>query len=394
MLAYLSRELKKLNAEGLLRKPMVIEDTRGVRVKIKGQWFVSFCTNDYLGLTQHPAVKSAVVRATRRFGAGAGSARLLAGTISTHHSLERELAKFKNTEDSLLFTSGYVANLSVITTLIRKEDVIFCDELNHASLVDAVRLTKAEVFIYRHCDMGHLERLLGRGGGVKSLISNTRRRFIITDTTFSMDGDGAPLREIVTLARKYNAYTIIDEAHATGVFGKEGRGLAEELNIEEKTDIIIGTASKALGSIGGFVTGKDVVIDYLRNKARQFIFTTALPPGVCAGTIEALKILRCREGKQLRYRLWQNTNYIKSRLLEAGFDLRHSISPIIPIVIGDTKKTLRISQLLWQKGFYVPTIRPPTVPPGQSRLRLVITAMHTREDIDSLIKILITSIKV
>jgi len=381
MLNYLIKELEKLNREGLLRKPRVISATKGSCVKIDNRWYISFCSNDYLGLTQSPEVKNAMIQATKKFGAGSGAARLLAGTTSLHHSLEQELARFKHADDALLFTSGYAVNLGVITTLIKKEATILCDELNHASLVDASRLTKANLLIYRHRDIAHLEQLL-----IKAQRSTLNtQRYIITDTIFSMDGDGAPLKEIVRLAKKYNAWTIVDEAHATGVFGKHGRGLTEELGLEKEIDIIIGTSSKALGSVGGFVTGSQALIDYLRNKSRPFIFTTALPPGVCATIIASLKIIQTTQGKTLRAKLWENTRYIKSRLQQMGFDLRGSISPIIPILIGDTKKTVAISQALWKKGLFVPAIRPPTVPQGQSRLRIVINAMHTRQEINLLL---------
>lgn len=385
MLNYLNKELNKLNEEGLLRKPRIISATKGSRVKIDNRWYISFCSNDYLGLTQSSEVKNAMVQATKKFGAGSGAARLLAGTTSLHNLLEQEIARFKRTDDALLFTSGYAVNLGVISTLIKKEDTIFCDELNHASLVDASRLTKARLFIYKHRDINHLEKLLRTSStktNNKQLI--TTRKYIITDTIFSMDGDGAPLKEIVRLAKKYNAYTIADEAHGTGVFGKHGRGLTEELGLEKEIDVIIGTSSKALGSVGGFVAGSQALIDYLRNKSRPFIFTTALPPGVCAVIITSLKILQTAQGKRLRAKLWDNTNYIKNRLQEMGFDLRGSISPIIPILIGDTKKTVAISQALWEKGLFVPAIRPPTVPQGQSRLRIVINAMHTRKEMDLL----------
>ena len=375
----------------------------GAKVKIGSRWYVSFCSNDYLGLAQHPALKQAMIEATRKFGAGAGSARLLSGTTALHQELEQAIARFKHADDALLFTSGYAANLGVITTLLKKDDVVFCDELNHASLVDAARLTKARLHIYRHCDMTHLESLLrsdahersapypkASGRNARSLSRQGRGstpnalRFIITDAIFSMDGDAAPLKEMVRLARKYNVRTIVDEAHGTGVFGKTGRGWCEASGLEKKVDVVIGTASKALGSLGGFVAGNQVLIDYIRNKSRPFIFTTALPAGTCAATITALKILRNQPG--LRKRLWANTGYIKDRLNKMGFNLRNSVSPIIPIMIGDTKKTVAISQALWVKGLYVPAIRPPTVPQGQSRLRLTITALHTRKQMDLLLE--------
>jgi 8-amino-7-oxononanoate synthase len=383
----LKSELDALNREGLLRKPRVISAIDGARVKIDGKWFVSFCSNDYLGLAQHPALKQAMIDATRRFGAGAGSARLLSGTTTLHQQLEQTIARFKPADDALLFTSGYAANLGVITTLIKKDDVVFCDELNHASLVDSARLTKAQLHIYKHCDMKHLESLL-RGSKAQHLTSNI---YIVTDTIFSMDGDGAPLKEIVRLAGKYNTRTIVDEAHGSGVFGKNGRGWCEAQGLEKKIDVIIGTSSKALGSIGGFVAGPQALIDYIRNKSRPFIFTTALPPGSCAATIAGLKIL-CQQ-PELRKQLWTNINYIRDRLGDLEIDLRNSISPIIPIMIGETRKTVAISQALWAKGFYVPAIRPPTVPQGQSRLRLTITAMHTKKQMGGLLEQLHRQIK-
>lgn len=369
-----------MNREGLLRKPKVISAIDNARVKIGGQWLVSFCSNDYLGLAQHPALKRAMIKGTKKFGAGAGAARLLSGTTALHQELEQAIAKFKHCDDALLFTSGYAANLGVITTLIKKNDVILCDAFNHASLVDAARLTKAQLHIYRHCDMTHLESLL-RHSHIQHPAPNI---YIVTDAIFSMDGDGAPLKEVVHLAVKYKAYTIVDEAHGTGVFGKYGRGWCAAQGLEKQIDVIVGTASKALGSIGGFVSGSQVLIDYIRNKSRPFIFTTALPPGSCAATIAALKVLKSESS--LRKRLWANTDYIKSRIEQIGLDLRKSVSPIIPIMIGDTKKTVAISQALWNKGFYVPAIRPPTVPQGKSRLRLTITAMHTRKQMDGLMR--------
>jgi len=423
MLDYLAKELDRLNLEGLLRKPKVITEVKGARVKIApprqggsgtrtealgGKWYISFCTNDYLGLAQHPKVKAAMIRVTKKLGAGAGAARLLAGNSEYHSQLEQAIAKYKKADDGLLFTSGFVANLGVIGTLVKKEDVIFCDELNHASLIDAARLARAELHVYRHRDVKHLEKLLqseGRGrkdDGRKTMderrgttdegrITQDARRFIVTDAIFSMDGDAAPLKDIVRLAKKHKAYTIVDEAHGTGVFGKYGRGLCEELGVEKEVDIIIGTLSKAMGAIGGFLAGPQVLVDYIRNKSRPFIFTTSLPPGVCAGAISGIKILQ--QQPSLRKKLWDNTKYIKSRLDKMGFDMRGSISPIIPIMIGDTKKTVAISQALWDKRLYVPAIRPPTVPLGQSRLRLTITAMHTRKDLDLVINALEELIK-
>lgn len=379
MLAFLNRELKELQRQGLLRRFKTISARDGARVKIDGRWYLSFCSNDYLGLAQHPATRRAMIEATRRFGTGAGASRLMAGTLTPHEELEHALARFKHQPEAVLFTSGYAANLGVITTLVRPNDTIFSDQLNHASLVDAARLTKARLYIYRHRDMGHLEQLL------KSTLHTTRYslRYIITDAIFSMDGDAAPLREIVRLARKYQAYTVVDEAHGTGVLGKHGRGLSEHLGLEDKIDLIIGTLSKALGSSGGFVTGSKDLILYLRSKSRPFIYTTALPPAVCAASLTALRLLK--EKPELRRRLWVNTNYLKDRLRKMGFDLRDSETPIMPIMIGNEKKALKIAHHLWNKGLFIPAIRPPTVPKGESRLRITVTAMHTRGDLDRLL---------
>ena len=382
MLSFLRDELKTLKQAGLIRDFRTISAIKGSRVKINGKWYVSFCTNDYLGLSQHPAVIKAAQKAIKDIGWGSGASRLMAGTFSYHKELEEAIARFKNADKALLFTSGYAVNFGVITTLVTDKDIIFCDQLNHASLVDASRLTKAKLHIYRHRDVSHLDKLLQdarrRTHGARC------RRFIITDAVFSMDGDTAPLVDIVSLSKKYNAIIIIDEAHSTGVLGKHGRGLAEYLNLEKEVTISIGTLSKAAGSLGGFVTGNKELITYLRSKSRPFIFTTALPPAACAAGIEALRVIR--RNPELREKLWNNTAYIKARLKESGFDFRGSETPIIPIMIGDAKKTFEVSQYLWKNGLFIPAIRPPTVPIGESRLRITITAMHTRKELDMLLK--------
>jgi 8-amino-7-oxononanoate synthase len=382
MLDFVKNELQSLKKAGLIRDFKTISAIKGSQVKIDGKWYISFCTNDYLGLSRHPRIIKAAQRALKEVGWGSGASRLMAGTFSYHNELEKEIARFKGTEDALLFTSGYAANLGVITTLVKKDDVIFCDELNHASLVDSARLTKARLHIYKHCNATSLEKLLQIP---KSKFQNPNStKYIITDAIFSMDGDAAPLNEITRLAKKYKAITIVDEAHGTGVLGKHGRGLAEHLGLEKRIDISIGTLSKAAGNIGGFVTGTKDFISYLKSKSRPFIFTTALPMPACAAGIEGLRIIRTNQA--LRKKLRDNTNYVKERLKKLNFDFRGSITPIIPIMIGDAKKTLAISQHLWNKGLFIPAIRPPTVPHGESRLRITITAIHTRKELDLLLK--------
>lgn len=374
---FIKKELARLNAQGLLRGLKTISAINGPRVKIGSKWYLSFCSNDYLGLAQNPSLKQAVHKSVRKFGSGSGASRLLAGTLSCHQKLEQAIARFKHAEAALVFTSGYIANLSVITTLISKNDLIFCDELNHASLVDSARLTKAKIYIYRHRDMNDLKTKLKKARAKKG------NRFIITDAVFSMDGDLAPLPAITRLAREYHAYTIIDEAHGTGVLGDYGRGAAEHFGVEKKIDIIIGTLSKAGGSLGGFVTGSRKLMTYLASKGRPFIYTTSLPPAVCAAGIQGLRLIQSQP--MLRKRLWDNTQYFKSQLRSRGFDLRGSATPIIPVMIGDEKKTLRIANALWKQGFFIPAIRPPTVPHGQSRLRLTFTVLHTRKQLDQLL---------
>jgi 8-amino-7-oxononanoate synthase len=384
---FINETIKQLNQAGLLRALKTIDAIKGAQVKVGPKWYTSFCSNDYLGLAQHPVLRQAMIQATREFGSGSGASRILAGTSKYHRQLEEAVARFKHMEEALIFTSGYVANLAVITALITKNDIIFCDELNHASLVDGARLTKAKLVVYKHQDMNSLEKGLSKSMSRGKL---SGRGFIITDTVFSMDGDMAHLDDIVQLARKYGVYTIVDEAHGTGVLGPQGRGVAEHFGVEKKIDIIIGTFSKAVGSIGGFVTGSRKLMTYLRSKSRPFIFTTSLPPGVCAASCAGLRLIQTKP--ILRRQLWQNTQYIKGQLELKGFDLRNSASPIIPIIIGNARKTLSVAENLWREGIFTPAVRPPTVPPEQSRLRLTITNMHSKNDLDRLLDLMVRAI--
>ncbi|MBI4713286.1 MAG: 8-amino-7-oxononanoate synthase [Planctomycetes bacterium] len=410
---FIKRELASLRRSGLLRQFKTISAIDGARVKINGRWYISFCSNDYLGLSQHPALRRAAKAAIDRFGVGSGASRLMAGTFSLHRQLEKAIARFKGAEDALLFTSGYAANLGVITALVKKSDTLFCDELNHASLIDAARLTGvataesrpyrrgARLFIYRHRDMEHLKTLLkakirNLGASAPVRATNVGAQFyIVSDAVFSMDGDIAPLKEIAALAGKYKATVILDEAHSTGIFGRNGRGLLDELGLRDNLCNLwlgIGTLSKAVGGLGGFVTGSKEMISYIRSKSRPFIFTTALPPAVCAANIAALKIIR--QQPQLHKKLWANTDYIKSLLNQLNpLNPVVSETPIIPVVIGDAKKTLQVSQYLWSKGLFIPAIRPPTVPVGQSRLRISISALHRPEHLDALSNHLLTFIR-
>jgi len=367
MLEFLEEQLKQLKEAGLYRSLKTITKTNGRFIEIDGKEYINFCSNDYLGLSHHPKVIEAAQAACKEFGAGSGASRLISGNTILHEELERKIARFKGREAAIVFPTGYMANLGVITSLVGEGDTIIIDRLNHASIIDACRLSRAKLQVYPHKDMAALEKILQRS-------TKFKKRLIVTDSVFSMDGDIAPLPEIAQLAKKYGAITMIDEAHATGVLGKTGRGAEEQFGIEGQIDIVMGTLSKAIGSLGGFVAGSESLIDYLRNKARSFIYTTALPPSVCAASIAALGIIESQP------ELIRNLR-INSRLLG-------SETPIIPIIIKDLNKTMEISARLFEKGILASGIRPPTVPNNECRIRLTVTALHTKEDIECLASLL------
>ena len=365
MFEFINKELKFLKNSLLYRSLRTISKTNGRFIEIDGKEYINFCSNNYLGLANHPKVIEAAQAACKEFGAGSGASRLISGNTVLHEELERKLASFKGRKAAIVFPTGYMANLGIITSLVDEKDTIIIDRLNHASIIDACRLSKAKLQVYPHKDMQTLEKILKRSVKFK-------KRLIITDSIFSMDGDIAPLPQIVKLAKEYKAITMIDEAHATGVLGTRGKGLEEHFGIEGQVDIVMGTLSKAIGSLGGFVAGSHELVDYLRNKARSFIYTTALPPSACAAAIAALEIIE--EQPELRERLWENVKILKAK----------PASPIIPILIGDLGKTMEISAKLFERGIFLSGIRPPTVPEGECRLRLTVMAIHTQEDLDCL----------
>jgi len=373
---FLKEELNKLQKEGLYRKPRVIDAFHGPTVEIAQKEYILLSSNDYLGLTQHPKVKEKAKEAIERFGCGSGASRLISGTLSLHSELENKLADFKKTEAAIVFSSGYVANLGVISSLVGKGDVIVIDKLNHASIIDGCRLSKADLRVYPHKNMNALEKILK-----KSQVY--QQRLIITDGIFSMEGDITPLPEIVELAKKYHALVMIDDAHSTGVLGTEGRGTVEYFGLEKGIDIQMGTLSKALGSLGGFIAGSNTLIEYLKNKARSFIYSTSLPPAQVAGALVALEIIQTEP--QIRDRLWQNVRYLKEGLQNIGFDTMGSQTQIIPLLIGDNDKTMLVSKFLYENDIFVPGIRPPTVPKGTARLRLSLMATHTKLHLDKVI---------
>ena len=369
----IARELEEIESRGLLRKPKLIGGPIGPRVVIDGRETLLFCTNDYLGLANNPAVKQAAKRAIDEHGAGAGASRLVAGTLPIHKELESALARLKGAEDAVVFGSGYLANIGTVSALTKAGDVVYSDELNHASIVDACRLSRADVRIFPHADT----RILG------DMLANDHasgRRLIVTDGVFSMDGDLAPLPELARLASEFDCYLMIDDAHATGVIGPEGKGTAAHFDLEGSIEVQMGTLSKALGSYGAFVAGSRQLIDLLINRARSFIFTTALPPASAGAALEALRIVE-REPERLE-RLWRNTANLKQGLTSAGFNLGLSETFIIPVIVGGAGECVRMAEALLDEGVFAQAIRPPTVRKGASRLRVVPTSEHSDDNIE------------
>lgn len=367
-------ELKDLDRRNLLRNTLVVGSRQGSRVSIDGRELLLFCSNDYLGLASHPALVQAAAGAMERFGFGSGASRLVSGSSPLHRELEEALARFKSAEDAVLFNSGYTANTSLIPAIASEGDAIFSDSLNHASIIDGCRLSRARTFVYRHRDAGHLEDLL------KKQNKRAGRKLIVTDGVFSMDGDIAPLPGIIAAAERYGAIIMLDDAHASGVLGEQGRGTAEHFNLEGRVQVQMGTLGKAFGSFGAYAAGDRSLIAYLRNKARGYIYSTALPPAVCAASLAAVSIIRSEPER--REQLWKNRQKFVQGLGALGVAVGPSESPIIPLVIGDAGRTLEASRLLFEEGIFASAIRPPTVPDGTSRVRVTLTAVQSEDDID------------
>ena len=370
----LGPRLARLDARHLRRTLQSLSSGPGPRVWIGGREVIQLCSNDYLGLAADLRLKRAAADAVSRLGCGAGSSRLVGGTIDIHADLERALAELKMADASLVFTSGYHANVGVVSALMGPGDSIFSDERNHASLIDGCRLSRATVSVYQHVDVEHLGQLL-------SAAPTGGQRLIVTETVFSMDGDVAPLRDLVDLARRWDAWILVDEAHATGVFGARGGGVVEDMGLAAEVDVQIGTLGKALGSLGAFAAGGRPLVDWLTNAARTFIYTTALSPPAVAAARVAVDVVRCEPER--RQRLWDHAALMHSRLADCGFRLGPTGSPILPLLVGDDERALGLSAELLKRGVFVPAIRPPTVPPGTSRLRVVPTATHSPEDIEA-----------
>lgn len=371
---FLKNKLTELKNEDMLRQLVTIESLQGPVVTIEGSEKIVFCSNNYLNLATEQRVTDAVVEAVRKFGASSGASRLLSGTMKPHVELEQSFADLFGTEASLYFTSGWTANQAVITTIPQKDDIVLIDKLDHASIIDAARSGRAQFRTFKTTEKDKLEKYLADPA--------FERKFIVTESVFSMDGNTADLKGLVELKNAYDAILIVDEAHAVGCLGRTGAGLAEQVGVLDKIDIIVAPLGKAVAATGAIVAANKTVIDYLINKARGFIFTTAPSPGVCAGAIRAIDIIRSEPER--RDRLNANAEYLRNKFRVAGLNIGDSTTYIIPVIIGSAADALSVSKRLYDKGFFVPAIRPPTVPSGSSRLRISVQAEHTKEQMDAL----------
>ncbi len=369
---WLKKELFSLEEKGLKRSLREIEGPQGARVVIDGREIINLCSNDYLGLASDPRLVDAACKCMQDKGFGSGASRLVCGNMDVLCRLEHDIAVFKGCESSIVFSCGYMANVGIISSLFNREDIIFSDRLNHASIIDGIILSRVRFRRYPHNDMSALAEMLASS-------SSAGKKCIITDSVFSMDGDIARLDDIIELAQRYDCIVMIDEAHAFGVMGEKGRGLAEYFNVEEEVDIQMGTLSKAAGSFGAYCCGSQELISFLVNRARSFIYTTALPAAVATASRKAVEIIS--KDKERRNILWNNTRYMREGLLEMGLDIMNSSTPIIPILVKDSALAVEFSHRLFDKGVLIIAIRPPTVPLNTARLRLTVTAAHTEDDL-------------
>jgi len=364
--------LKEVRAQALYREPVSLKHLDAVHIQLEGEKYLSLSSNNYLGLTHNPKVQKASLDAILQDGTGSGGARLTTGSHPLYKSLEQELAQFKGTEAALVFNTGYMANVGTISALVGKGDLIFSDELNHASIIDGCRLSKGQTVVYRHRDMKDLAEKL-----TNSICSG--KKLIVTDGVFSMDGDIAPLDKIVSLAEEHQAMVMVDDAHAVGVLGRGGRGTVDYFGLKGRVHVQVGTLSKSLASEGGYVAGSQMLIQYLVNKARSFIFSTALSPATVAAAASALKILKATP--QLVDKLLENAAGMRTALVAAGLKVDGALTPIIPILVGEAALAIAMNQELKEHGLLVSAIRPPTVSPGASRLRITVSAAHEKEEL-------------
>jgi 8-amino-7-oxononanoate synthase len=376
--SFFQTELESLRNKSLYRSLRCVEGDQGPTLLIDGREVINFSSNNYLGLANHPALRDAAKEAIDRYGCGSGASRLISGNMTLHEELESKIAELKGTEASLVFNSGFQANTGVIPVLVGEEDVILSDALNHASIIDGCRLSRAKTVVYGHCDLDELER------GLKNSLPNSRR-LIVTESLFSMDGDEAPLSDIVNLAEKHGAIVMVDEAHATGVYEPNGAGIVAKLELGERVLVQMGTLGKALGGFGAYVAGSKALRELLINRCRSFIFTTSLPPAVMAMSIAAIDLIK--KEPERRQALRNNCQLLRSGLECLRYSLGNNQSQILPLMIGDATRCMKLSEELLQRGVFAQGIRPPTVPAGTSRLRITLMATHTREHIDQALKV-------
>ena len=387
-LSHLTAQLDDLKRAGTFFKLRQLDDIQGPVCTYDGRKVINLASNNYLGLCNHPKLEEAAIRAVREHGVGSGAVRTIAGTMRIHMELEEKIAAFKNVEACVVFQSGFTANAGTVGSILGKEDFILSDELNHASIIDGARLSRAKIKVFRHKDVAHCEDLL------LEIQNEPGKKLIITDGVFSMDGDIGPVGELAALAEKYGAIMMVDDAHASGVLGRNGRGSVDHFNVHGKVDVQVGTLSKAIGALGGYVCGSRDLIDFLYHRARPFLFSTSHPPSVAATCIAAFDILQ-NEPERIE-RLWANTDYFKQQLSAAGFDIGGhttpaSETPIIPIIVGDGRRTMDFSKALFEQGLMATGIAFPTVPEGKARVRIIMTSEHTREQLDQALEILTTT---
>src|ERR1700744_3832281 len=378
-LAHLTNQLNELLERGTYFRLRVLDDEQAPVCHYDGKEVINLASNNYLGLCNHPKLREAAIAATKEFGVGSGAVRTIAGTMRIHMELEEKIAAFKGVEACVVFQSGFAANAGTVSSILGKEDFILSDELNHASIIDGARLSRAKIKVFRHKDVAHCEELL------KEVQNEPGRKLVITDGVFSMDGDIGPVKELSDLCEKYGAIMMVDDAHASGVLGRNGRGSVDHFGCTQRVDVQVGTLSKAIGVLGGYVCGSRDLIDYLYHRARPFLFSTSHPPAVAAACIAAFDLLE-QEPERIE-RLWDNTRYFKAELGRIGFDIGGanapaSETPITPIIIGDGKKTMEFSKALFDAGVMATGIAFPTVAEGKARIRTIMTSEHTREQLD------------
>ena len=381
-LQYLHEELEKLKEQKLYLKLRVLQGEQLPVATFDGQRVINLSSNNYLGLTTNRKLKKAAAAAIKTHGVGSGAVRTIAGTMDIHMALEEQIARFKQTEACVVFQSGFVANAGTVQAVLGEADTIISDELNHASIIDGGRLSKAERKIFRHKDLDHCEEIL------KETQNRSGRKLLITDGVFSMDGDIAPLPQLCDLAEKYGCIMMVDDAHASGVLGRGGRGTIDHFGVHGRVDIQVGTLSKAIGSIGGYVCGSRDLIEFLYHRARPFFFSTSHPPSVTATCQAAFALLDSPDGEKLIKKLWANTKFFKKRLKKLGFNTGMSETPITPIIVGEAALAHEFSRELFQEGVFAPGIGYPTVPQGKARIRTIVTATHKRKDLEQALEIL------